>query len=194
MVKNKIKNKKIILGLDLDGVILDHSKNKLDLAEKIGINLSLRETSSDIMETKIEQGAYRALQTSLYDDAKLARKTPLMPRAKESLHFIKSTGIPFVLISRRKTSDCALISLKFHGLWPDYFDVSNTFFVSEKKDKDTKASAIGVTHYVDDEPSVIAELVSVPKKYLFDPFHSYTDLKGDFNKLQSWDELLEELC
>ncbi|MDP1688544.1 MAG: hypothetical protein Q8L47_00200 [bacterium] len=190
MARNKV-NKKTILGLDLDGVILDHSLNKIELARQIGINLSLYETPSDIMVTKIEKNAYHSIQSKLYDDEKLARHTPLIPHAKESLHYIKSTGIPFVMISRRKTSDCAIISLKYHGLWPDYFDFTNTFFVSEKKDKDVKAKAIGVTHFVDDEPSVIDALESVPQRFLFDPLLVYGDLVGDFHKINSWDELIE---
>lgn len=190
----KIVDKKTILGLDLDGVILDHSLNKIKLAKEIGVDLKINETPSDIMATKIESGAYHKLQSTLYDDIKIARNTPLIPKAKEALHFLKSTGLPFVLISRRKKADCALISLTMHGLWPDYFDASNTFFVEAKKDKDTKAASIGVTHYVDDEPSVIAELKSVSTKYLFDPYLSYGDLKGDYFTIQSWDELIQILC
>lgn len=191
---SKPVNKKIILGLDLDGVILDHSLNKIELARQIGVNLSLYETPSDIMATKIEKDAYHLLEAKLYDDVRLARRTPLVPHAKESLHYIKSSGMPFVLISRRNPSDCAIISLKYHGLWPDYFDFSNTFFVSEKKDKDVKAKAIGVTHFVDDEPSVIDELKSVSQRFLFDPLLVYGDLAGDFHKIYSWDELLEKIC
>lgn len=191
----KLMNKKIIIGLDLDGVILDHSLNKVELAKQFGFDITLADTPSDIMEKKISQDAdiYASIKAKLYDDVKIARKTPLMPRAKEGLHFIKSTGLPYVLISRRRASECALITLKMHGLWPDYFDNSNTFFVSEKKDKDIKAKAIGVTHFVDDEPSVIAELASVPQKFLFDPLGSYKNLEGDFYKIQSWDELLQML-
>ena len=187
-------NKKTIVGLDLDGVVLDHSKNKVELAKQIGVNLALSDTPSDIMCTKIEHTAYRELQAKLYDDIKFARKTPLMVGAKNGLHYLKSIGMPFVLITRRKTSDCALISLKFHGLWPDYFDNTNAFFVVEKKDKDAKAKALGVTHFVDDEWSVIEELKSVPQKFLFDPLLAYGNLEGDFYKVQSWEELLSHLA
>lgn len=187
----KSANKKILIGLDLDGVILDHSLNKIELARQLGYAISLAETPSDIMETKIDPAAYSSLKAKLYDDAKLARRVPLITGAKKGLHYIKSTGIPYVLITRRKTSECALISLKLHGLWPDYFDSSNTFFVVEKKDKDLKAKAIGVTHFVDDEPSIVAELASVPHRFLFDPLQAYANLKGDFHKVQSWEELIQ---
>ena len=187
-------DKRIFLGLDLDGVILDHSQNKIQLAKEIGVNLDVLETPSDIMAKKIEENAFRALQRKLYDDASLAKKTPLIARAKEGLHYLKSMGLPFVLISRRKASECAIISLKYHGLWPEYFNETNAFFVSEKKDKDIKAKSIGITHFVDDEPSVIYELKSVSEKFLFDPLLAYSDLSGDFHKIKSWDELVQRLC
>lgn len=189
----KRKIAKTIIGFDLDGVILDHSLNKIELSRQMGFNIALADTPSDIMETKIEPAAYSAIKAKLYDDTRLARRVLLVKGAKEGLHYIKSTGIPFVLITRRRASECALISLKLHGLWPDYFDSTNTFFVSEKKDKDLKAKAIGVTHFVDDEPSVIAELISVPQRFLFDPHQVYANLNGDFYKVQSWEELLSKL-
>lgn len=186
-------NKKILLGLDLDGVILDHSQNKVELARQMGFELALSDTPSDIMKTKIDKSAFESIAAKIYSDEKMARHTPLMPHAKEGLHFLKSTGVPYVLISLRNPTGCALISLKFYGLWPDYFDNTNTFFVAEKKDKDTKAKAIGVTHFVDDEWSVIEELKSVPQKFLFDPLLAYGNLEGDFYKVQSWNELIERL-
>ncbi|MBI2035492.1 MAG: hypothetical protein HYT12_02300 [Candidatus Liptonbacteria bacterium] len=184
-------NKKII-GLDLDGVILDHTKTKIELAGQYGLTIDPSETPSDIMETKIEPALYQALQAKLYSDHALSLKTPLMRGAKEGLHYIKSLGIPYYLISRRREPEYAMISLKFHDLWPQYFDPTNTFFVKEKKDKDIKAKELHVTHFIDDEPSVIQELISVPQKYLFDPFCVYTKAPAESKRVHSWEEFLQQ--
>lgn len=182
--------RKILVGLDLDGVILDHTSHKIMLAEQFGFSIKPNDTPSDIMKNKIEENSYEALQRILYEDAKLARHVPLVFGAKAGLHYLKSIGLPYVLISRRRLPDTAFLSLKCHNLWPEYFDSTNSFFVAEKKDKNSKANAVGVTHFVDDEPSVIAELTSVPQKFLFDPLRVYLEAPTGSEHVYSWEEFL----
>jgi len=192
MPRKSVKSKKLI-GLDLDGVILDHTENRIRLAKQLGFEVLPQETPVDILVKKIGIAAYQQMKKMLYENANLARSIPLMPGAKKGLHYLKTIGMPYVLISRRHPPDAAFVSLKVHGLWPDYFETTNAFFVVEKKDKDIKAKALGVTHFVDDEPSVIVELASVPVRFLFDPLGAYSEIPAGSAKVSSWAELLGKI-
>ena len=51
-MKTKMHKNKII-GLDLDGVIIDHTENRLRLAREFGHPLLAKETATDMFKTKL---------------------------------------------------------------------------------------------------------------------------------------------
>ena len=182
-----------IVGLDLDGVILDHSKNKIRYADLFGVSLTLRQTPSEIMETIVDPVVYGSIQKMIYGDPAIASHTPLITGARSGLMRMKRAGILPVLISRRFPSEFAVMALKKHGLWGAIFSYQNAFFVREKKDKDTVASRLGINTYLDDEPSVLRELASVKTKFLFDPMDAYRGAENDFARVHSWSEFIRQI-
>ena len=184
-------NKKVI-GFDLDGVFLDFSELKRKLAAERGYDIALNETPSEIMAQKISVPVYKEMQWDLYARPPHAFSVPLIPGAKEGLQKVAGSGVPFFLISRRKFPDVPKKVLEGHGLWPDYFHEQNAFFVIEPKDKDIRAKALGITHYVDDEPKVLQAIESVPHRILFDPFGAYPEEEW-YEKVGSWKEILSLL-
>lgn len=187
-----MKNNKIVIGLDLDGVIIDHTKTKLFLATKLGWELRPKQTPSEVIKKIIPPEPLRKIKKSLYDDPKIAFLSPLMPDVKETLVKIKELGLPYVLISRRQRPTIAIGLLELRGLWPKFFNMRNAFFVQEDKDKNAKAVKLGVTHYIDDKLSVLKELVDVKNKFLFDKFNVFED--ADFyRRVDSWSNLLKTI-
>ena len=62
-----------------------------------------------------------------------------------------------------------------------------------KEDKNNKARELGVTIYLDDQPSVLDALVDVPQKLLFDPLYAYAKRPEytQYSKIHSWDKFIQ---
>lgn len=196
-MKNKIDRPKII-GFDMDGVILDHTQNKLLLARKLNLNLKKEETPTDLIKTLIPSSNYPKFQSDLYDNPKFKYSCPLMPGTKQVLEKLIKNKTPYFLVSRRKKPTGATNILKRHGLWPKYFNKTNAFFVLTSKDKNTKSKELGITHYFDDQHTILNELVSVKNKFLFDhldvfknpsPFGKVRGKNSPYRRVKSWKEI-----
>lgn len=176
-----------IIGFDLDGVLIDHTKNKITVAKLFGFDVAPRQTPSESLRTLIPYDTLQEFQKVLYDDPTYAYHAPLMEGALDVVQRVMRRGWPMHLISRRKTSHSALEVLKRQGLWPTFFHEKNTFFVREIADKDIEARRLGVTHYIDDERQVIHALSSVAHRFLFDP-HQISQEPEGYTRVSSWKE------
>jgi len=185
------KNKKII-GFDLDGVIIDHTESKLELAKQLGFSLTPEQTPSDVMKTILPHDLWRNLQHSLYNTEVVLGSASLMPGVLQVFEKMRDQNIPYALISRRHIPEQAINFLVQNSLWPGFLNAENTFFVPSKEDKNRKAAELGVTHYIDDELSVLEVLESVPHKFLFDHLNAFQQ-SNRFPRITSWDILLESL-
>ncbi len=180
------------IGFDLDGVIVDHTTQKIRLAAKQGFKLKPEQTPSDIIKQIIPPSFLHEIKRALYHDLKIAYLSPLMPGVKNNLAKIKRRKIPYFLISRRQDAKIAANLLKRRGLWPSYFNKNNSFFVLKPEDKNTKALELGITHYIDDELNVLERLADVENKFLFDKFNVFKDADY-YARIQSWKELAKYL-
>lgn len=185
-MKKEQENKKII-GFDMDGVVLDHTKNKLLLAKKFNLNIKRKETPSDLIKHKMPLPVYRKFQIDLNDNPKFRYLCTTMPGVKQILAKLIKQKMPYFLISRRKKSISAIKILKHHGLWPKYFNKTNTFFVLTPEDKNAKAKELGVTHYFDDQQTILNKLVNVENKFLFDSVDVFKN--SGYTRVKSWKEV-----
>lgn len=186
----KAVNKKKIIGFDLDGVIINHAPAKIKLAKRFGLKLKLAQTQSEIIKTLVNNQTLKLIQKHLYHDPEFLKSIPLMKGAKSGLLKLKNKNLSFVLISRRSEPEMAMAALKYHKLWPGFFNDKNAFFVAELEDKNIKAREIGVTHYVDDETGVLEKLVDVENRFLFDNLGIFKNTNG-YIRVESWKELME---
>lgn len=187
-MKNNLDNKKII-GFDMDGVIIDHVGNKLKVAKTLGLKLKKEHTPSDIMRGALPQPIWEKIQRTLFDNASVALSPPLMPGVKTVLKKLRDGKVPYFLVSRRKKPAMAIKLLKEKKLWPEYFNKNNAFFVISREDKDEKSSELKITHYFDDQNSVLDKLLSVKNKFLFD--HLGVFKKNPYPVVSSWKEISE---
>ena len=188
-MKHTVDNKesKKIIGFDMDGVIINHVRNKIRLAGLFGVKLAPHQTPSEIIKTTMSEPQYRELQYLLYDHPDIGPSAPMMPGAIKVIEKIRRQGIPYFLISRRKKAGTAVKLLTRHGLWPKYFNEKNTYFVKEIEDKETRAKKLGITHYIDDEQKVLNALVSVKNKFLFDYLGVFKNTPH--KRVSSWKEI-----
>lgn len=182
-----------IIGLDLDGVIIDHTDNKIKLAKRFGATLTPQETASDVITHKLPDNVKRKIQEFLYDDPAFALTSPLVSGAMSGLKFLEANGFSYFLISRRYNPQIAVELLRKRHIWPEFFDEEKAYFVQTKEDKNKKAEELGVSIYIDDQPSVLDVLTSVRHKFLFDPLQAYTEFEGDYKKVHSWPEFIEQI-
>ena len=186
-----IRNQKKVIGFDLDGVIIDHTQNKIRVAKELGVLLDILETPSDILNGKLERKVTEQIDKMIYDEPRIALTPPLFPGAKAAISQISKLW-PYFLISRRTANDSAIKLLKTRGLWPKYFNDGNAFFVATKEDKDKKAIELGINIYMDDQPSVLEKMINVPHRVLLDPLGVYQN-SGYYKKISSWREFLTNL-
>jgi phosphoglycolate phosphatase-like HAD superfamily hydrolase len=187
-----MKTVKKIIGFDMDGVIIDLSVSKIILAKQSGFELTPEQTPSEIIRTLLPLQIMQKLQYLLYDHPEISLDHPLMPGAETAIREIKNSGLSYYLISRRKDSEIAKALLKKRGLWPLYFNESNSFFVENPEDKNIKALELGVTHYLDDEIKILEKLSSVNNRFLFDQF-SVRQEADFYTRVNSWPAALKHL-
>ena len=183
---------KLIIGFDMDGVILDNADSKIRVAKKFNLIIKLGHTPSEILKTLMPRVVWEEFQDVLYDHPKFAFSTPLMRGTKNMLEEITKRNIKYFLISRRTIPDIAIKVLEKHGLWPKYFHKDNSFFVSKPEDKNKKAARLGITHYIDDEIKVINALSKVPNRFLFDQFNVFKEA-DNYTKIKSWLEFKKHI-
>lgn len=175
----------------MDGVIIDHTENKILVAKELGFEITPEQTPSEVLKKYIPDPEYRRLQNIIFGDIGRIKQPPLMPGVNGVLEKLRTSEMKIFLVSRRKITENAIALLKNHELWPKYFNKSNTFFVKEIEDKETEAKKLGITHYIDDENRVLAALTSVPNKRLFDQHNVFHD--SEFSRLTKWEEAEEFL-
>lgn len=180
----------MFLGFDLDGVIIDHTFVKIKLAKKFGLTLNECEIHADNIYRLLGPDKYFEFKHYLYDDPKTSTGGVIMPGAREVLEALKKRSISFVVISRRKGNyDIPTGLLRTYCLWPDILNQQNVFFVQNRKEKNTKAVSLGISHFMDDELRALEEMVDVPAKYLFDPHNAVADC--GFRRIVSWKEFYD---
>lgn len=182
----------MVVGFDLDGVVVDHTQNKMRIAARYGITLAPEDTHSERMGELVPPEIYREIQKQMYDDTDEALSAPLMEGAFSALASLREHEIPYYLISRRKLPISALHLIERRGLWGEYFTAENTFFVEHMEDKNPVAEKLGVTHFIDDERRVLRLMPSVPHRILFDVRDFFAN-ETEFVRVKNWNELSEVL-
>lgn len=181
------------IGLDFDGVIVDHAQNKVRVALKFGIKLAPWETPASIMRTKIDPATYNEIQSIIYDDPEVALTPPLMYGIESCLARLKELGLPTFLISRNPSVDTVIKLLEKHDLWEKYFNEGNVVFAKDKIGKDAEARRLNIDVYLDDEPEVLTLMRSVPHRFLIDPFGVCPRNDKIYTKVWTWPEFLHKV-
>src|SRR3989344_4347568 len=182
----------VIVGFDLDGVIIDHTQNKLKISSRYGIHLLPAETHAEHMGEHFTPELYREIKSQLYDSTDVALGAPLMEGAFATLAKLREQGIPYYLVSLQKNPMTASHLLEERGLWGNYFTPENTLFARNADEKHALAAQIGVTHFIDDEPNILDVMISIPNRILFDARGLFPE-KTDYCHVESWSELAETL-
>lgn len=180
-----------VIGFDLDGVIVDHTDLKIELAASCGWKLRREETPAAVLPAVVPVEVLEEIRR-IYSEPEIALRASLMEGARVGIERVRASHTPYFLISRRRIPAHAIKLLALRGLWPSIFNETNAFFVTTPEEKNECAKRLGITHYVDDEYDVLEKLVDVRERFLFDPLGVWGHI-NKYPRLTSWNAIIEYL-
>jgi uncharacterized HAD superfamily protein len=155
------------VGLDLDGVIIDHTANKLKLAKGYGYALEPWQANTNVMKRFMERDHYESLQGELYTIMTL--EAPPVAGCLERLPELAGSSEIYIVSARSSDSvRHAQAWLMKHRLF-DLIPAERIFFCNDSKDKRGICDRLLVDVFLDDKLSVLASLPEKVKRVLFDP-------------------------
>lgn len=178
----------MVIGFDLDGVIFDHTQNKIRIASRYGYELTPADTHAEVMGALFPPEIYREIKSALYDEADGKHAPTLMSGAYAGLATLKEKGILYYLVSLQKNPMHAMHLIELHGLWGEYFTPENTYFVKNAEEKHRAASALSVSHFIDDEPNILEVMTTIDNRVLFDTRDLFSE-KTQYQRVKDWSEL-----
>lgn len=155
------------LGFDLDDVIIDHTKNKQNVAKRLGFLLEPKNTAVPRLGKIIPKKIYRSLREETY--GALSLFAPPVPGVKKIIMSLKEKGHQIIIISRRYPENrrVALDWLKKERL-----NHLPSFFVDSDKDKLKLSLKNRLELYIDNDPRIVALFQNqIPFPVLFDRFN-----------------------
>jgi hypothetical protein len=180
------------IGLDLDGVLIDHSSNKRRLASRFGYELECWQSNTNVIRQFLPRDVYRRIQDEIY--AALTVEAPIMPGALEA---IKSIRADFYLVSARRPD-----SIRFVQRWLcdnrvyDIIPAERIFFCGTGEDKGTHCERLGFDCFIDDNLAVLNYLPRNLDLVLFDADAVGSRLNtGDWvTAVSGWPEFQRLMC
>ena len=155
------------IGCDLDGVIIDHTRNKQRLLKERGFVLAEHECTKENIKSLLNPEEYARFLVELYDEHGIYADE--ITHAKQMLTEIASLGHHLRIISRRqKSSAQALQWLETHG-YLSLFPQSCIHFVSRDEEKEDICKQFGVDVHIDDTIEILSSLKTPRYKIFFNP-------------------------
>ena len=152
------------IGIDLDGVIIDHTAQKLALARASGFDLEPWQTNSNLMGEFIPPDQYQAMKEELY--MQVMDNTPPVDGAFE---FLDELPGELFIISARKSPSIRFVQdwMIRHNLY-GHIPADRIFFCTNKYEKRGHCERLGIDAFVDDQVKVLHNLPSAVRCILFD--------------------------
>ncbi len=177
------------LGIDFDGVIVDHHPHKRALAAAFGLALEPWQLNSNLLHHHLSDAQYRSLQDALY--GALTVEAPPVADALETL--AKLPGELYIVSARRAENEAhARAWMKRHGVY-DVVPAERVIFCREGKEKNAHAARLSLTTFLDDKLSYLAHLSPEIRRVLFDVDGAAErlELPSDIRVARDWEEFYD---
>lgn len=184
-----------IIGLDIDGVIIDFERVIRTYAELYDL-LWLKKNGKKNKEFSfIKQYDWTEEEKKAFKDYYLiyaTRKTPLIAGAIEVLTILKSLGYKIVLITARGSMNPKTMEVVKEVL--DLFGVPYDEIYFKQEDKVQIARNLGIKYMIDDSPHVVSSLADegISSLYFRDKFASVIE-HDLITEVSNWGEILRIL-
>jgi len=193
MVKT-VKSKKFVapslkIGIDLDGVVIDHTNNKILKAKEMGFKIAPEQTPGHRLRKIVGEENYQKIRKSIYGH--LTEIAPPARGALECLQKIKKLSVDFYIISARHKKIQAPARRWIDNYLLNIFTPKQIFFAEEESNKKSVCRKLKIDIYLDDKVSVL-EMLSVPKLFLYDPYQIKNDYTlKNIQSVSSWRAFFE---
>lgn len=174
---------RLIIASDLDGTIIDHTSNKIELAKKYGYSLNRSQTASDSMGGIVALDDYLRILDELYSEKTLMAEA--MVGAVHALDSLVGDFGSIYIISKVET-EYSIGWIRKNIIPP--LEEKNVFFVNKDEGKDSIAKSVGVNVYIDDKEGVLDEMESVTHRFLFYPYEK--EIESKYPIMRNWIEFL----
>lgn len=152
------------IGIDLDGVLIDHTANKIAAAARLGYTLEPWQTNTNVIREVMAPHDHALLHDEVY--LKMTCEAPAIPGALE--HLATLDGELYIVSARKlKAVRYAQQWLMTNGVF-DIVPAERMFFCESRKDKRAICDRLGITAFVDDHLDVLQSLSPRMKRVLFD--------------------------
>jgi len=157
--------RKLRVGLDLDGVLIDHHGHKCRLARERGIELERWQANSNLMRDFVPDRVYKDIRDSLYADL-----TTEAPPVAGALEYLPLLHAEVYIISARRPENIRYAQdwLLRNGVY-NSVPAGRIFFCGSGSEKPGICRRLGVDLYLDDRLNVLEMLPADTRKVLFDP-------------------------
>lgn len=181
------------IGIDFDGVIINHTKTKIGFAKKQGFKISSKQTHSEILKHIINKKKYKEIQKYIYGTGtSFGEKNIGVKKYLKKLQFF---NFNLFLISRRNTQKSKKETISWiNKNLPGFFDKQNIFFVNSDKEKNIVCKKLNINTFLDDKISVFNHLNSVKNKFFYNLFKiSFDYNRKKIKSVSSWKEFFEKI-
>jgi len=177
------------IGIDLDGVLIDHREHKRKLAEEYGFALEPWQSNSNVLRKFVPEDVYRSMQEALY--GQLTRVAPAVAGCLEQLPHLKAE-LYIVSARRADTIRFAQDWLVSHRIY-DFVPAERIYFCGNDEEKRGYCDRLAIDMFLDDKVSVLEALSGRTRRVLFDEdaIAEHLQVQDRLHIAKSWDEFRE---
>ncbi len=179
------------IGLDFDGVLVDHGEHKTRLAAARGFGLERWQTNTNVMKKFLPPEDYSEIKEVVY-----TLLTPDAPPTVGMLDHLADLDGELYLISARRASSIRFAQdwMQAHRIY-DHIPAERVHFCPSSSEKHKFVSRLGLNVYLDDKVSVLESLPFQTRKFLFDPdgIAERVELQPDIEVVHGWRDFAKKL-
>jgi hypothetical protein len=153
------------IGLDFDGVIIDHHQHKLSLLAERCLEFEPWQTNTNVMKSLTnDEPMYRVLQDQLY-----AQLTTLAPPVRGALEAIATVPADLFIVCARPPANIRFAQewLGHHRVY-DVIPAERIFFCGTSEDKRAYCERLRLHAFMDDKLGMLRGLPTSVRHLLFD--------------------------
>ena len=163
------------IGIDFDGVLVDHREHKRRLAAAEGYTLERWQTNTNVISRFLPPDVYKDLKENLY-----THMTPDAPPVEGALETLAELDGELYIVSARAPDSVRYAQQWFlkHRVY-DLVPAERIFFCNGNTEKRGYCERLGISMFLDDKLEVLDALPRATTKVLFDADDVARDLSLD---------------
>ena len=164
-------NKNLHIGIDLDGVVIDHTAKFLRIAKELGHPLQTWQANSNTLKHAVPKQAADIIKQRVYTEER--GDEPPYPDALAVIARIAPLATIVSVQKDPRSEPKTLAWLESHGV-TKLIPADRIIFVRTREEKVRRITALAPAYFVDDGLDVLEDLSPATIPVLFDPVDIHT--------------------